>query len=663
MIRPFLLLVALSWLTSPCTAAPPAVWKAGAGSWDDPDRWTGAAPDALRTAILGGDSDVQVPAGTRVAGMLRMATRRDDHVRLRIAGNLVVRRDFFQIGEYGPASAEVTLDGGAVECVSAIYLGAANPEPERECTAALRVRSGSLLARILSIGWGPGCNATLAIDGSKPAAVHVLDYVMMGVDHRLKPCTATLAFTLDEHGVTPITIESPRSGLRITSGAAGNHCRLVVKLAAVPPRDDVTLVAAHAPTRGTFENLPEGADITAEFAGRVYRWTFTYKGGVSGCDLVLTRARGHGDDAPVTRCRPIPPPPEPLWATLPERAPFPLHFEPAFDGAEGFGAVATGGRGGAEIDVTTLADAGPGSLRAAIEAKGPRIVRFRVAGNIDLKTPLVVRNPLLTIDGARAPLPGITLRRRGMTVMTNDVVLRHFRIRPGVPTNEWDGDALEFVDAERCIADHLSLAWATDETLSIVGLSDCITIQWCVIAEPLNDRKHAYGSIVGGERSTWHHNVYAHCMSRVPRFAGIAKSDFRNNVLYDWGHTAGYGAFERLNYVANFLKPGPSTAQRPPLIHNGDSVVVPGSLYLAGNVLAGHANATADNLRGVAYDRKILAERPFLVPAVKTESAEEAYRRVLAEAGATEPQRDAVDQRILQQVREGTGRIVDRVPK
>ena len=240
---------------------------------------------------------------------------------------------------------------------------------------------------------------------------------------------------------------------------------------------------------------------------------------------------------------------------------------------------------------------------------------------------------------------------------SHDVILRHFRIRPGDDTDNID--ALNFHNAERCIADHLSLSWGTDEVLSITGMSDAITVQWCAISEGLNRDKHGFASLAGGERTTWHHNLFAHHVSRVPRFAGIARADFRNNVLYHWGHTAGYGQFERVNYVGNYLKSGPSTTQNPPLIHRGDETLVDAALYLADNVMHGSDAVTQDNWLGVGFETRVRAAQPFPAPVVRTTSAATAYEDVLREVGALPARRDPADTRVVAEVRAGSGRIID----
>ncbi|MFN0075603.1 MAG: polysaccharide lyase family 1 protein [Prosthecobacter sp.] len=356
----------------------------------------------------------------------------------------------------------------------------------------------------------------------------------------------------------------------------------------------------------------------------------------------------------MTQCRVRPVIPVPLWEKLPLETIQLTDKPPAFAGAEGFGCHTAGGRDGPLLWVENLHDDGPGSFRAAAITRGIRHIAFRVAGEIVLKSVLRVSEPFITVEGSTAPAGGITFTGNGFLVTTHDVVLRHFRIRPGDDTD--DEDALSFSDARRCIADHLSLSWSTDEVCSITGLSDEITVQWCIISEGLNRENHGYAAILGGERVTWHHNLMAHHVSRVPRFAGIVCADFRNNVLYNWGHTAGYGQFERVNYIAYFLKPGPSTTQKPPLIHTGVDVVGDASLYLEGNHMTVSEAKTG-------FETSVLAPKPFAAPPVTTSSAVEAFEKVLSTAGALPDRRDTADTRIVRETRDGTGNIIHHAPK
>ena len=137
----------------------------------------------------------------------------------------------------------------------------------------------------------------------------------------------------------------------------------------------------------------------------------------------------------------------------------------AFPGAEGAGRFARGGRGGSVIRVTNLEDSGPGSLRAAIEAEGPRTIVFDVGGTIRLRSPLRIREGRITIAGQTAPGGGITVRDQPLTIEADDVVIRFIRARLGDETGV-EADAFSTVRGRRIIVDHVSASWSVDETLS-----------------------------------------------------------------------------------------------------------------------------------------------------------------------------------------------------
>ncbi|MBW3634976.1 MAG: alpha/beta hydrolase fold domain-containing protein [Armatimonadetes bacterium] len=351
-------------------------------------------------------------------------------------------------------------------------------------------------------------------------------------------------------------------------------------------------------------------------------------------------------------------------------------FLPAFPGAQGAGAGATGGRGGRVLAVTNLNDSGAGSLRAAIEASGPRLVVFRVAGTIALQSRLTVRNGDLTIAGQSAPGGGIALKNYSFIIQASNVVVRHIRVRLGDEgTSEGDSITLGR-GARRVILDHCSASWSIDEALSLSGENSDVTVQWCLIAEALNQSKHAkgahgYGSLARADGAvSLHHNLWAHNNSRNPRLgdnygkAPYPTFDVRNNVIYNYGGTASgqtQGNFAA-NYVGNFIRSGPSSSAKTPITVGGPSQI---RLYLAGNEWEGHESATRDNAlfpNRLEVDGKKAVEllsQPIAMPAVTTTSARVALEQVLAGAGATLPQRDSVDARIVSDVRNKTGRLID----
>jgi hypothetical protein len=349
---------------------------------------------------------------------------------------------------------------------------------------------------------------------------------------------------------------------------------------------------------------------------------------------------------------------------------------PAFPGAEGFGATTPGGRGGRVILVTNLNDAGPGSLRAACEAEGPRMVLFRVAGTIALQRPIIVRNPHLTLAGQTAPGDGLCLRDHPFEVATHDVIVRYLRSRLGDVTGR-QADSLDFYHgASNSIFDHCSATWSIDEVLSLAGDVSNVTVQWCLIGESLNKSKHpkgphGYGSLARANGPvSFHHNLWIHNDARNPRLGDnygrppYPTFDVRNNVIYDYGQTCS-GLTQgqlKVNYLANYIKPGPSSQARTPI-----RVGAPSDLrfYIRDNVFEGHEAMTADNslfFDSMEINGKRQVEtvaEPFAVAPVKTVPATEAFGLVLASVGASLPVRDPVDTRIADEVRRGGGHIIN----
>jgi hypothetical protein len=349
---------------------------------------------------------------------------------------------------------------------------------------------------------------------------------------------------------------------------------------------------------------------------------------------------------------------------------------PAFPGAEGFGAHAAGGRGGRVIEVTNLNDSGPGSLREAVVAAGPRILVFRVAGVIALEKPIVVRNPFLTLAGQSAPGDGVCLRNYAFVVATHDVVIRYLRSRCG----DLGGRQEDCIDlahgARNVVLDHCSASWSIDEVLSLAGNVADVTVQWCIIAESLDDSKHpkgphGCGSLVRANGGvTLHHNLWAHNRTRNVRLGDnygrppYPVFDFRNNVIYNYGQTctgSTQGRFA-INYVANYLRPGPSSRTSHPISVDSPSDM---RFYISDNVFDGNKALTEDNTQFFSVVEidgqrqvEIVAE-PFDMPLVRTSSAEDACEAVLAGAGASLPVRDAVDARVVADARNRTGSVID----
>ena len=377
----------------------------------------------------------------------------------------------------------------------------------------------------------------------------------------------------------------------------------------------------------------------------------------------------------------------------------------AFPGAEGGGKFATGGRGGVVVHVTTLEDARDketgqpslGTLRKAVQMDGTRTVVFDVSGTINLSSQLDITGGNLTIAGQTAPGDGICIAGYPVVVKASNVIIRFLRFRMG-DQNKVEGDALSINDHRNIIVDHCSFSWSTDECVSCYGNTD-FTLQYCIISESLKESVHAkgahgYGGIWGGTNASFHHNLLAHHQSRNPRFDHdyvnvkcVGPIDFVNNVVYNWESNSAYGGEgstmggggRLINFVANYFKPGPSTKSGvktrlvdpwtncdncvagSKVLSKGGSVVAP-KIYLVDNVMAGSSDVTADNWKGSTKSKSVAGVNTRwtdgLTAMTNEQSAEQAFETVLSKAGCS-LRRDALDARIVSEVRNGTGKLVN----
>ena len=384
----------------------------------------------------------------------------------------------------------------------------------------------------------------------------------------------------------------------------------------------------------------------------------------------------------------------PLLAAAPVLAQQPL----AFPGAVGWAATTPGGRGGNVIRVTTLDFDGPGSFKAAVEAKGARIVVFEVGGVIDFgRRELDIREPFLTIAGQTAPSPGITIIRGGLNVRANDVVIRHIRVKTGADgqakRSGWEADSISTQAAHRVIVDHCTFTWGIDENMSASGprfrgrnaeewrngTSRDITFSYNLAAEGLADSshpkgEHSKGSLVHDNVTgiLFYRNVWAHNVERSPLFKGGVHGAIVNNLIYDPGKRAVHYnlmALEwenrpyeagRMSAVGNVMRGGPSTDPGLPFLMLGGD----GDLEYHGrdNIAVDKFGSPAPMFGRYGETRARLVEsaQPVAWPAgLAVMPAREVETHVLAHAGARPWDRDADDLRVTFFIAEGRGRIID----
>lgn len=379
----------------------------------------------------------------------------------------------------------------------------------------------------------------------------------------------------------------------------------------------------------------------------------------------------------------------------------PLIEEPSFPGAEGFGAKSKGGRGGKVVLVTNTNDSGVGSLRQALEVEtGPRTIVFTVGGTITLTKPLKLsgaNGSYVTIAGQTAPGGGIQIKDYGLQIYNgaHDIILRYLKIRVGQRSNfdfVKDYDSIEMwgdtASVYNIMIDHVSAEWALDENISAYDDVHDVTIQYSIIAESTLDgqeHKTAKGLLVGNDdpdklptNFTMHHNVFAHNDQRNPRIA-FADTDFRNNIIYNWGadNSSTFGNYQsqlqylttatsgltKVNLVNNIWKKGASSrvSQTNMIwVNKGAQLFVQGNwgtscpAGCSGNEwsigvkeeFSPYANALESIYR---------VSQPFTFPTVTTHTTNSLQSLLLPNVGASLPARDSVDQRIINDVINGTG--------
>ena len=349
----------------------------------------------------------------------------------------------------------------------------------------------------------------------------------------------------------------------------------------------------------------------------------------------------------------------------------------AFEGAEGYGRFAIGGRGGKVVHVTNLNDDGPGSFREAITNDiGPRTIVFDVSGVITLKSRLTCSSRYVTIAGQTAPGKGICIKGAPFGVGP-DGICRFIRVRLG-GGKTFDG--IGMAGADHSITDHCSISWTIDEAFSSRSAKN-ITLQHTLISEALNvaghknyekGKGHGYAATIGGNIGSFHHNLLAHCAGRNWSMGGgldgngfyAGALDIFNNVVYNWAGRATDGGAHEVNFVNNFYKMGPSTTQKFILRAQLEGVGKGSqSYYCEGNVRQDtYGKLVTDNeqLRryelsnGQVLDWEVWVDKPFFPSYAEVESAQDAYKSTLSDVGCNMPLFDEHDQRIVRETLEGS---------
>ncbi|MDP4177305.1 MAG: cellulose binding domain-containing protein [Bacillota bacterium] len=371
----------------------------------------------------------------------------------------------------------------------------------------------------------------------------------------------------------------------------------------------------------------------------------------------------------------------------------------AFPGAEGYGRFARGGRGGRVIEVTNLNDSGVGSLRQALEVeKGPRVVVFRVGGVITLLSRLVVPadGGDVYVAGQTAPGDGITLIQQPFGLAsTNDTIIRDIRLRVGDAGGK-SADGMGMAGSNNSIIDHCSISWSIDEGTSSRGAHN-ITFQRNIIAEALNNSVHyndanadhsgtachSFAASISGNVGSFHHNLLTNCTGRNWSMAGGLEQDalhyagyldITNNVVYNYRDRTTDGGARRVNFVNNYYKAGPVSRSMNFFSIDGNQLGLQDMqmAYLSGNKMVTIDGKTVldpntDNWTKAGSQfstvSQVRSNTPFFPSYVTTQTADDAYKSVLNDVGATKPKRDYLDQRYINEVKNGTYTYTGSVDK
>jgi hypothetical protein len=364
---------------------------------------------------------------------------------------------------------------------------------------------------------------------------------------------------------------------------------------------------------------------------------------------------------------------------------------PVIPNASGYGIETPAGRGGKVYKVTNLNNSGEGSLKACVDASGPRVCVFEVSGTIHMTDDLHVRNPKITIAGQTAPSPGILLRGGALFIKTSDVLVQHIRVRAGddkVGADPDNRDALK-IDAgglsapvNNVVIDHCSFSWAIDEIASVYANWNNVSLLNNIFAEPLHESLHSkgthgYGIIFGPENNakiSFVGNLMAHNVARNP-LTTASHAVIANNVIYNWGGSAvdlqSQKGFPTYNAVVGnvFIRGKDYEANKPVIIRADSARRVPSGskVYVADNVaqeatsdpwsIVGTLGGSLDLSGYKASDTPVWPAGLTRMPT----SNNGVLNSVLARAGARPADRDSVDKRIVQQVKDRTGGFINCV--
>ena len=352
-------------------------------------------------------------------------------------------------------------------------------------------------------------------------------------------------------------------------------------------------------------------------------------------------------------------------------------------GLVGFGTSTPAGRGGKIYLITNLNSSGRGSFSACVLARGPRVCLFEVSGYITLKNDLIIKNPFLTIAGQTAPSPGITIRNGSIRIATHDVLMQHIRVRTGdKTTGNHNGDSITVIgkshgsyNTSNIVIDHVSASWAWDEVVSTNSeFVHDVTISNSIVSEGLHHSVNPSGSqacgvLVGGHSKNilLLRNLFAHHNHRNPYLKGDSTSAVINNLIYN-PTQRGVQLEDGNNYgdvvstiIGNVMSHGPSSRADLPILQIKRDVSS-AKIFMQDNITISRLGVQIKNRVWNDSDIKYLvSDKTADLNGIQIFPSSKVNEVVLNNAGARPKDRDAVDKRVVRDVKDITGMRINCV--
>jgi hypothetical protein len=279
-------------------------WKGGPGNWEDAAMWGGTLPSQRTEARVSGTkekpSEVTLTRADVLVSHLSIAESSSNVASLVLDGPSLTVSGSFDVGKYNGSDGRLVVKSGQVFGNVIFLSGGGGPGGRGRGT--VEIPRGSVVRKDIELGASAGCSSTLHIVGSKATGIVAEDGLHIGVYNYLDlekeplPSASELIFDLDAAGVTPIFTWGKTEGcvnfpVPDEKRNGVGTCRLRINLVAVPPSGDILLIGCEKPCHGGFTGLAEGGAVRANYDGKVYEWKLTYRGGPTGCDIMLTEPR------------------------------------------------------------------------------------------------------------------------------------------------------------------------------------------------------------------------------------------------------------------------------------------------------------------------------------------------------------------------------------